>query len=83
MPSRARKTAGLTVLILDILKGFLVVIFLGNLMALKVQAVSPELLRISFGLSCIAGHNWTVFLRFKGARALLLPWVSSWVWAAK
>jgi glycerol-3-phosphate acyltransferase PlsY len=58
------KGAGITVLVLDILKGFIAVVFLGNFVAIK--AGIPEVTtRILLGLSCICGHNWTIFLRFE------------------
>ena len=61
---------GIAVLVLDILKGSLAVIFLGNLIYPKVAFVSDEILRIILGLSCICGHNWTIFLRFKGGKGI-------------
>lgn len=64
------KPAGITVLVLDILKGFIVVAFLGDFLALRTTYVSDETLRIILGLSCISGHNWTVFLRFRGGKGM-------------
>jgi len=64
------KPAGITILILDILKGFLVVVFLGNFIALRMMDISSETLRIILGLSCICGHNWTLFLKFKGGKGV-------------
>jgi len=64
------KGPGITVLVLDILKGFVAVVFLGNLVAGGAGPVSEETLRIILGLSCIAGHNWTVFLRFNGGKGI-------------
>ena len=64
------KGPGVTVLILDILKGCAAVILLGNLAAAKVAFISDELLRIILGISCICGHNWTIFLRFKGGKGV-------------
>jgi len=61
---------GIAVLVLDILKGSLAVIFLGNLIYPKVAFVSDEILRIILGLSCICGHNWSIFLRFKGGKGI-------------
>jgi len=54
---------GITVLIIDILKGCLPVIFLGNFM-------QDQNLRIAIGLACICGHNWTIFLKFKGGKGV-------------
>ena len=51
---------GIVVLVLDILKGVLTVVILGQ----------SEILSIVFGLCCICGHNWTVFLKFKGGKGV-------------
>ena len=64
------KPAGIAVLILDILKGFLAVVFLGDFIASGVTSISSEALRIILGLSCICGHNWTIFLRFQGGKGI-------------
>lgn len=64
------KGPGITVLVLDILKGFIAVFFLGNLIATKVTILSQETLRLLLGLSCIFGHNWTIFLQFKGGKGV-------------
>ncbi len=64
------KPAGITVLIIDILKGFLVVVFAGNLLSTKVAFMPPEILRVILGLVAISGHNWTIFLRFKGGKGV-------------
>lgn len=64
------KAPGITVLILDIIKGFITVLFLGNLISLKVPSDYNPLLRIILGISCILGHNWTIFLGFKGGKGV-------------
>lgn len=64
------KGAGITVLVIDILKGFLAVVFLGDLVVLKVTFIPEETLRLILGLCCILGHNWTIFLRFKGGKGI-------------
>ncbi|MCX5701571.1 MAG: glycerol-3-phosphate 1-O-acyltransferase PlsY [Candidatus Omnitrophica bacterium] len=64
------KTPGITVLILDTIKGFIAVFFLGNFIMERYPAVSDEILRIIFGIACISGHNWTIFLRFKGGKGI-------------
>lgn len=61
---------GITVLILDMFKGFLVVFFLGNFILSQTIPFSAETLRLILGLSCIAGHNWTIFLGFKGGKGI-------------
>ena len=66
------KGPGITVLLLDILKGFIVVVFLGDYFANKPIFFQVQNLRIFMGLCCICGHNWTIFLQFKGGKELLL-----------
>lgn len=61
---------GIAVLILDMLKGFLSVAFLGGIIADKTTYIPQDLLYIILGISCICGHNWTVFLRFKGGKGI-------------
>ena len=64
------KGPGVTVLLLDILKGFIVVIFLGDYFAHKPISWQVQNLRIIMGLCCICGHNWTIFLKFKGGKGI-------------
>lgn len=64
------KKAGISVLLIDILKGFTAVFFLGNIVSAEITFVSYELLNIMLGLSCIIGHNWTIFLQFKGGKGM-------------
>lgn len=55
------KKAGISVLIIDIIKGVLAVLLLGR---------GTEIICIIAGVSCIAGHNWTVFLNFNGGKGM-------------
>ncbi|MFA5115357.1 MAG: glycerol-3-phosphate 1-O-acyltransferase PlsY [Candidatus Omnitrophota bacterium] len=64
------KGAGVAVLLLDILKGFLAVILLGAIFGPRITLVSSESLRIVLGVACILGHNWPVFLGFKGGKGI-------------
>ncbi|MFH1441301.1 MAG: glycerol-3-phosphate 1-O-acyltransferase PlsY [Candidatus Omnitrophota bacterium] len=64
------KKAGISVLIIDILKGFITVVLVGNIIAAKTDFLSSENLRILLGLACVFGHNWTVFLNFKGGKGM-------------
>ncbi|MFH1783870.1 MAG: glycerol-3-phosphate 1-O-acyltransferase PlsY [bacterium] len=57
---------GILTLALDILKGFIVVFLLGYF----TSGPNPELVKIVGGFFVIAGHNWTVFLRFKGGKGV-------------
>ncbi len=62
--------AGITVLLLDILKGFLAVVLLGSIFGARLTSISGEFLRLILGAACISGHNWTIFLGFKGGKGV-------------
>jgi glycerol-3-phosphate acyltransferase PlsY len=64
------KGAGITVLLLDILKGFIVVVLLGDFFSTRVVLLESQDLRIIMGLCSICGHNWTIFLKFKGGKGI-------------
>ena len=64
------RAPGITVLFLDILKGFAAVVVIGNFVASRITCLPDETLRVILGLSCICGHNWTIFLRFKGGKGI-------------
>jgi glycerol-3-phosphate acyltransferase PlsY len=59
------KGAGTAVLIIDILKGSLAVIVVGNLFDFD-----QVFLRILLGVLVVIGHNWTIFLQFKGGKGI-------------
>jgi acyl phosphate:glycerol-3-phosphate acyltransferase len=59
------KVPGTIVLILDILKGLLAVTVIGDLF--HVEGVMG---RVILGLAAVSGHNWTVFLNFKGGKGI-------------
>jgi glycerol-3-phosphate acyltransferase PlsY len=59
------KWPGTMVLILDILKGVIPVTLLANAFG---QSAALSLVIIS--LAAVAGHNWTVFLGFKGGKGM-------------
>jgi glycerol-3-phosphate acyltransferase PlsY len=64
------KGPGLTVLLLDILKGFITVMFLGNYFVSKPVSLESQNLLLIMGLCCICGHIWTIFLQFKGGKGI-------------
>ena len=64
------KKVGITVLILDILKGFITVVFLGSFISGNIPFLSGEEVRLILGISCICGHNWTIFLNFQGGKGI-------------
>jgi glycerol-3-phosphate acyltransferase PlsY len=59
------KRAGITTLFLDILKGFIAVFFIP-----RIIGDQSELLGIICALGVVAGHNWTIFLKFKGGKGV-------------
>ncbi len=73
MRAAGKKAAAIS-LILDIAKGALAVgiawlIFLGNTDTFTVFTYS-ESAKILAGLAAIVGHNWSIFLKFKGGRGV-------------
>jgi glycerol-3-phosphate acyltransferase PlsY len=60
---------GVAVLVLDILKGFLPVLLLPGIIGTKTN-IPLEAFCIIVGVSCICGHNWTIFLNFKGGKGV-------------
>ncbi|MDD5431799.1 MAG: glycerol-3-phosphate 1-O-acyltransferase PlsY [Candidatus Omnitrophica bacterium] len=64
------KRAGIIVLLIDCLKGVIPVVFISDIILSKMPGFNPELVRILFGVSSILGHNWTVFLNFKGGKGV-------------
>jgi glycerol-3-phosphate acyltransferase PlsY len=61
---------GLTVLAIDILKGFVCVTYVAGFFMYVSPVPRPELYMVLVGLAAIAGHNWTIFLRFKGGKGV-------------
>jgi len=64
------KTPGIIVLTIDIIKGYIAATYLASGFMYLAPVTRPELYRILFGLSAIAGHNWTLFLKFKGGKGV-------------
>ena len=64
------KGPGITVLILDILKGLITVTLLASFFVRQPILGQAQNLRIFMGLCCICGHNWTIFLQFKGGKGI-------------
>ena len=62
-------TVGIMVLIIDIIKGVISVTAVANYFLIYWDN-SAIVLRIVFGVACICGHNWTLFLRFKGGKGV-------------
>ncbi len=64
------KIPGVVVLLIDIFKGYISVVFFANLFIKVASIENPELYKVFMGLVTIAGHNWTVFLNFKGGKGV-------------
>lgn len=63
------KSWGMVTLLLDVAKGFAAVYFLPLWLLGEIGADTLNLRLIS-GLMAICGHNWTVFLRFRGGKGV-------------
>ena len=79
------KKAGIFVLLVDALKGFLACWLLVNLIQhfFGAESGAKEVFRIIAGVAAILGHNYTCFLKFKGGKGIatsagvlvaLVPW---------
>jgi len=62
--------AGVAVLALDMLKGVIPVIVFGNFVLRSLPHFDPILVCLSLGVAAVCGHNWTVFLKFKGGKGV-------------
>ena len=67
----AGKKAAAMVVVLDLLKGMLAVIFAGLIvgkgyLALGSFGLASLLAQVLAALAAVAGHNWSVFLKFRG-----------------
>lgn len=61
---------GITVLLLDALKGLVCVSGLADYVLARGVNLNPLMLRVVLGLTAVAGHSWTVFLNFKGGKGM-------------
>jgi len=59
------KGPGITVLLIDIIKGIIPLTLVANLLGITIA-----LDLILLALAAVAGHNWTVFLKFKGGKGI-------------
>jgi acyl phosphate:glycerol-3-phosphate acyltransferase len=60
----------MAVLLIDVFKGLIAVTFLADPLIANLGGISAQTLRIILGIACICGHNWTVFLKFKGGKGV-------------
>ena len=59
------KGLGITVLVIDIFKGVLAAALVSTLFGLE-----EPMAYVGLGIIAVAGHNWTVFLQFKGGKGI-------------
>jgi len=59
------KKPGMVVLLLDILKGIIAVTIVSDLLGL-----TEVIHRVILAVVVVCGHNWTVFLKFKGGKGI-------------
>ncbi len=64
------KGPGITVLLLDAAKGFLAVTVLAAVFYRQELPININILKILMGAFVIFGHNWTIFLGFKGGKGV-------------
>jgi len=64
------KVPGAIVLLIDVIKGYVAATCLASGFLYLAPVTRPELYRILVGLSAIAGHNWTIFLKFRGGKGV-------------
>ena len=60
---------GFIALILDALKGIIPVVFFAHAINTP-GSISLNTLRLIMGIASICGHNWTIFLKFKGGKGI-------------
>lgn len=64
------KSLGLLTFFLDFLKGLIPALFFPFVMTTVSGSPSPVWLGIACGCCAIAGHNWPIYLRFKGGKGV-------------
>jgi glycerol-3-phosphate acyltransferase PlsY len=66
----AGSPAGIVVLVLDVLKGVIAVTLIADLLLRSQPGLDHIIVRLVLGLASICGHNWTIFLKFKGGKGV-------------
>ncbi len=62
--------AGISVFILDFSKGFLLIFSVTHFVPTKIMPLPLDWIQILLGFVAICGHNWTIFLNFKGGKGV-------------
>jgi len=60
---------GVVALILDILKGIIPVAYFSDLVTIN-YGLSKDTIMLLLGIISICGHNWTIFLKFRGGKGI-------------
>lgn len=61
---------GLIVLVLDILKGLIPVTVFGDFLLHNFPGFDPIFVRLILAVAAVCGHNWTIFLKFRGGKGI-------------
>ena len=64
------KLPAIITLIADIAKGAIAVIIVAALFYNPEMPINSSIFRALLGLSSVAGHNWSIFLKFKGGKGV-------------
>jgi glycerol-3-phosphate acyltransferase PlsY len=64
------KLAALLTLVIDVLKGYIVVALLADIFYNFRMSITPVQLEAVMALCVVAGHNWPLFLSFKGGKGV-------------
>jgi len=64
------KRVGIIVLLIDIFKGTLAVLIARKLFYSQNSGISLDLYLCFSALCAVCGHNWTIFLKFKGGKGI-------------
>ena len=64
------KLPALITLVVDVAKGIIAVTLLASLCYTREAPITFNVFRALLGLSAIAGHNWSIFLKFKGGKGV-------------
>lgn len=62
--------AGIVVLILDMIKGLIPVTVFSDFLLRLEPGLDPVVVRLTLAVVSVCGHNWTIFLHFKGGKGV-------------
>ncbi len=64
------RVPAIIVLAIDIFKGYMATTLIANSFLYITPVTRPELYQVLCGMAAITGHNWPVFLKFKGGKGV-------------